>query len=181
MVCYSIRMDFIRTSKAKLAILVGAILFFVAFFIYDLIVWLIAPYAFVAMSFLLIILPLCTGLFLYKGKLSYVFLGVAVFSSLSGLIVLTDLSATRNTAEVACTRFMEGRELIASISYTLHCAGVPGAEGHIFNMFSSDLGKILFWPMLLCLLLSVCNIILAPMYILISKLKKNQSKNPSLR
>lgn len=166
-------MDIIPSPKVKLIILLSATVLSLLACIY---LWasslLGMPYSGI-LAFVLIVLPVFSSLYAYRGTLSYVFLGLAVVSSFCATLYIVDMSATYKTAETICMRLDKSNDFSMQPDY-LSCSAKSESDGFNINIVSGGPASLLFWPLAIGFLLGVCNLALMPIALMAKKHRKNK-------
>ncbi len=156
------------SPKAKIGVLTTAIFVSAIACFYISVAGLLSPFIGVSLAFLLIVLPLFISFYVYKGKLSYLFICVALLSGLCAVIYAVDLSATTNTAKDICSSLSRSYAFTVQTDH-VQCSGAVETDGFTTNALSSDFTTFAFWPLFACALLGLGNLILAPIYVLWKK------------
>ena len=124
-------------------------------------VGILSFYMAIALSALTILLPLVSGLYVYKGKAARFWLILAAVALLCAVIFAVDATATQSTFKAICDGM--GPEYHA-VSYGIDgdyvCSAGYEVDPRAFsvNTVSSPTGAILFWPYMLVLLMNVVHV-----------------------
>ena len=122
---------------------------------------ILSIYILVALSALTILLPLVSGLYIYKGKAMRFWLSLTVFAILCGIVFTVDVTATQATFRTICDGM--GPEYQAA-SYGIDgdyvCSAGYEVDPQAFrtSTVSSVMGPLLFWPCLLVLFMNVLHV-----------------------